>query len=159
MPAAVGVIGSGPLDDGFLAIEEEQLDRQRIRAGAEHASQFEQERRARSPVVGANEPDLAEKLRIVVAGNDEPLRARALNGGRQVDHAQRPERRRGVEGLLDGANTECGELIGDVPAGVGQACRPGRSRSNRHQLPDVLVGAAAVESRLGLDLRNGRRQA
>ena len=53
--AAVGVVGPLPLADGFLAVEEQQLDRHGVGPRLEHARQLDQERRARPAVVGADE--------------------------------------------------------------------------------------------------------
>ena len=84
--AAVGVVVALPLDDRFLAVEKQQLDRQRIASRLQHARDLEQERRARSAVVGADEPELAKPLGVVVAGDDEPILARAGNRRDQVHH-------------------------------------------------------------------------
>src|SRR5436190_12216476 len=71
--AAMSVVVSLPLDDGFLAVEEEKLDRQRVAAILERAGELEEERGARSAVAGADEPELAKQLGIVVPGEDQAI--------------------------------------------------------------------------------------
>ena len=75
--AAVGGIGGAPLDDRFLAVEEQQLDGERPRPILEHARQLEQRRGARAAVAGADEAELAEQLGVEVAGEDDALGPRA----------------------------------------------------------------------------------
>ncbi len=102
VPAAVGVIVALPFDHGFLAVEEEELDRELILTVLQHPGQLDQERRARPAVVGADEIELLEPLRVVVSGEDEPpvvrIAARELRA--QVDELRFPQGRFGGEGLL-----------------------------------------------------------
>ena len=80
--AAVGGIGGAPLDDGFLAVEEQQLDGERARPILEHAAELEQRGRARPAVAGADEAELAEQLGVEVAGEDDALGPRARAASR-----------------------------------------------------------------------------
>ena len=69
--AAVCMILSLPFDDRFLAVEEEQLDRDTVDSRLQRARELDQERRARTAVVGADERELLEELRVVVAADHQ----------------------------------------------------------------------------------------
>ena len=71
--AAVCVVAALPFADRFLSVEEEQLDVHRQGAGLEGARQLDEQRGARSAVVRADERELLEQLRVVVARDDDPL--------------------------------------------------------------------------------------
>ena len=81
--AAVGVVGAPPLGHArFFAVEEQQLDRQLVLPCLEDASQLEQRGRRGGAVVGADEPELAKELGVVVAGEHEAVGAPAGNRAR-----------------------------------------------------------------------------
>ena len=91
---------SAPLDDGFFAVEEEQLDGEGARPILEHAAELEQRRGARGAVAGADEAELAEQLGVEVAGDDDALRPRPGQRRDDVGHLDRADRRARLERLL-----------------------------------------------------------
>ena len=118
VPAAVGVIGGLPLADGFLAVQKQQLDGERILAILEHPRQFQQECRARAAIVRTDEAELAEALGVEVAGDDEAVGACARNGGDEVHHVDASGRRGVVPRLFGDVHLQLGELGLDVLAGL-----------------------------------------
>ena len=84
VPAAIGVVRCAgraalvPLEaEGFLAVEPDELVRERPGTVLEHAGQFDQERGARRPVARAEKRLVRHVLGVVVTGHEEPVRTRA----------------------------------------------------------------------------------
>jgi hypothetical protein len=98
----------------------QQFDRQRVLPPLQDAGHLQQERGARSAVVGADEPELPKYLRVVVAGNDDPVPRRLRRSGDrrdEVHHPNRSNRRRlFVPRLLGDGDAGGKELILDVLA-------------------------------------------
>ena len=155
--AAVGVIAGSPVrQHRLLAVEEQQLDGERVAARLEHARQLDQKGGARSAVVGAHEAELTVEFRVVVAADDDPLGARAGDGGDHVRHPDGAQGRLGREGLLGCRHADGRHLLGDVAAGGFEPLGSGRARPDSHELPDVFVSPSAIELRRRIGA--GRRQ-
>ena len=156
MAAAVGVVLPAPVrEHRFLAVEEDQLDGERLAAVLERAGELEQHRGARAAVVRADEPELAEQLGVVVPADDDPVRARARQRQDHVGHVHGAERRRRDERLLGRGDAERFRLVEDVAAGLLAARRPRGARADGDELPDVLEGAPRVEGWLRRRRRSG----
>ena len=117
VPAAVRVVRAIPLGQAcFLAVEEQQLDGQRVLARLEHARELEEERGARCAIARADEPELPKQLRIVVPGKNDAILAGAGNGGHEIHHPDLVDRGLVVPGLVHGREAEGAELVFDVLA-------------------------------------------
>jgi hypothetical protein len=137
-----------PFDDSLFAIEEQQFDRNGIVSRLQHPRQLDEERRAGSAVVGADERKLAKELRVVMSCEHEPRPARPPGDRRtQLHHLDAAERRRRVKRLLLDGNADLAELLGDIRAGLLDGRRSRGPRAYIHELTHVLVRASAVEDR------------
>ena len=146
--AAVGVVGSAPVPQRRLfAVEEDQLDRERIRARLQHAREFDEERGARPAVVRADEAHLAKQLRVVVSRDGDALFPRARDGRDEVDHRNLADGRLRHERLLGHRNAERFELRDDVLARLRDAGRTCGPRTDADNLTQVLVRPGAIERR------------
>ena len=118
VPAAVGVIGAGPVEHGFLAVEEHQIDRER-RSGAPSARAP-----ARAACAALEPPSLAPTNRnsrnaSCRSGRRESgVAAAPGNAHADIGHRHRAERRLRVERLLGGGQAESLQLRRDVCAGL-----------------------------------------
>jgi hypothetical protein len=129
---------------------EQQLDRVSVFLPCERAGQLQQERGARSAVARADEAELAEQLRVVVAGDDEAVAAGPGDRGDQVDEPDLADRRVVVLPRLVGdRDARRLELAAEVGARLLDAGRAGRTGTDRDELPQVLPRAVRVERRLG----------
>ena len=120
--AAVGVVRIAPLGvDRFFAVEEEQLDRVFVLPRLEHARQLEHRGRGRRAVAGADEPEVREPFRVVVA-----WRARSARGACPGSCAMTfvilmiAGRRHRIERLFARRDAAGLQLRLDVPAALGQ---------------------------------------
>ena len=147
MSAAVGVVRSLPLANGFLAVEKQQLDRERISACLQHARHLDEERGARAAIVRANEAELAVPLRVEVARNDDAVLAGAWDGRAEIDHVDWAGRRGVVPGLFDNRNVQLRELGFDVLTGLLDRGRAGGTGTQGHELAEVAPRATRVEAR------------
>jgi hypothetical protein len=91
-----------------------------------------------------------------VPAEDDPIGPLARNGGDDIHHVERAERRFGGEGLLGRLHAGCGQLLRDVAAGGLERLGSGGAGAEADDLAEVFIGPAAVElhGRLGTDRRN-----
>ena len=72
--AAIRIVVAAPVGQrGFLAVEEHELERERVLPVLERTSELDQHSGARTRVVGADEPEMPVQLRVVVATDHDPL--------------------------------------------------------------------------------------
>src|SRR5690606_41120555 len=131
--------------EGFLAVEEDDLPGEFTIPCGEHARQLDQERGARTAVVGADERGVAHQLRVVVAGEEDALLATARQPDREVDHLDAADRRDGGERLLLDRQAGACELAGEVGARLAQREGAGRTRTEPDDLLEMRPGPAGVE--------------
>ena len=141
------MVGPRPLDDRFFAVKEQQLDGPGVFPPFQHTGDFNKKRAARPAVVRAHESELPVQLRVVVAGNDHPLRPRAGYSRPQVDHVNLANRRVGVKGLVLNRDAERGHLSPDVLPRLLERGRSGRPRPVSDHGAQMVERPATVKCR------------
>jgi hypothetical protein len=124
----------------------------------EAARQLDQERGARSAVVGAHERELAKPFGVVVAADQDHILAAAGHGGDHIGHREPAVRRRGVERLHASPDAGSAQLVDDVRPSPRRAGRPRGARTDGDEPLDVPQRGGSVEHRRQTRLLGAERQ-
>ena len=143
--AAVQAVGVGPLSEGLLAIEPDQVDVVAVRHALERLGHLQQECGGRSAIVGAHKAHAGHLLGVVVSAEDHRAARLARKSRDDVHHRNGAERRLPGEAILgDLASTQL-QLRDDIGAQIAQRGGSRRARSERDDLARVFHGARAAE--------------
>src|SRR5262249_1344812 len=121
-------------------------DRQWISTRLEHAGKLDQECRARSAVVRADESK-RKFFRVVVTANHEAVLACAGNGRYEVDHVNAAGWCLIVPGLFGDRHTDRRQLTFDVGTRLLNGSRTCRPWTEADKLPQMLPCFVGVECR------------
>src|SRR5262249_54212389 len=125
VPTAVQTIRVGPTLQGFLSVEEDEPVGEYVLSSGQDARHFQQKRGAGSTVIGTYEGK-GRAFRVVMARDDDDCRAGTGNLRDEVGHWDRPNGRRGREGVQDHGGASCVEFARDEVSALFQGWRSWR---------------------------------